>query len=130
MRAFRRQPAFVAAVVPTLGLGMGAVTAMFSVLDALLLDPLSFEEPDRIVQVGDGRWPGVVDAEFAETLKSDTIIFSDVHLHWQASKVLTGAGEPRRLRLLTAEPGFLELLGLRLRLGRDIGPEETVAGRE
>jgi len=130
LRAFRRQPGFLAAVVLTLGLGMGATTAIFSVLDALLLDPLPFEEPDRLVQVGDGRWPAVVEGGFAEALRSETRIFSAVHLHWQTSKVLTGAGEPRQLRLLTVEPGFLAFLGLRPRLGRDIGPEETTEGRD
>ena len=130
IRAFRRQPGFLAAVVLTLGLGMGAATAIFSVLDALLLDPLPFEEPERLVQIGDGGWAGVVDPDFGEALRSETRIFSAVHLHWQTSKVLTGAGEPRQLRLLTVEPGFLTLLGLLPRMGRDIGPDETVKGRD
>lgn len=130
LRTVRRQPGFLAAVVLTLGLGMGAATAIFSVVDALMLHPLPFAAADRLVQVGDGRGSGVVGPEFAEALKSETRIFENVHFHWQTSKVLTGAGEPRQLRLLMAEPGFLAFLGLRPRLGRDIGLEETVEGRD
>ena len=130
LRAFRRQRGFLAAVVLTLGLGMGAATAIFSVLDGLLLDPLPFKDADRLVQVGDGQWRGLVSMEFGEALKKETRIFSAVHLHMRASKVLTGAGEPRLLGLLAVEPGFLSFLGLRPRLGRDIGADETVAGRD
>ena len=130
LRAFRRQPGFLVAVVLTLGMGMGAATAIYSVLDALLLDPLPFEHPDRLVQIGDGRQSAVVDADFARALRGETRVFSAVHLHLTTSKVLTGAGEPRQLRLLRVEPGFLSLLGLRPRLGRDISSEETVEGRD
>jgi hypothetical protein len=126
LRMVRRQPGFVAAVAVTLALGMGATTAIFSVVDAILLHPLPFHEPDRIVEIGSYGRP--VDPDMVNALRNETLLFESVKTHRARSVVLTDAGEPRQLRVEAYEPGFLELLGIAPKLGRTFLPEEAVQG--
>jgi putative ABC transport system permease protein len=126
LRTIRRQPGFLAAVVLTLGLGMGAATAIFTVVDALLLHPLPFVDPDRIVQIKGNR--GVIDAALLDAVKAEDRIFESVRAYYPGPSTMTGVGEPRTLGVQEVEPGFLALLGLYPRIGRDFTDEEAVAG--
>lgn len=128
LRTVRRQPGFVAAVALTLALGLGATTAIFSAVDAILLYPLPFREPDRLVEIGGYGRP--VDPDMVNALRNETLLFESVKTHRPRSVILTEAGEPRQLRVEAFEPGFLELLGIVPGLGRGILAEEAVAGRD
>jgi predicted permease len=128
VRLARHQPAFLLAVVVTLGLGMGAATAMFSVVDALIVHPLPFREPDRLVNVEGSRL--MVEPPLLELLRSETRIFESVQAMSTRSALLTGAGEPRQLRLEAVEPGFLDMLGIVPLLGRGFLESETDPGRD
>ncbi|HUF68119.1 MAG TPA: ADOP family duplicated permease [Longimicrobiales bacterium] len=128
LRLFRRQPAFVVAVVLTLGMGMGAATAMFSVVDALVMNPLPFRDPAGIVQIADVG--SAVTAPLMEQLKAETRIFESVAGSLPRAATLTGAGEPRHLGVWALEPEFLGVLGITPGLGRDFLEEEGVPGRD
>jgi predicted permease len=124
----RRQPGFLAAVVVTLGLGMGAATAMFTVLDALVVNPLPFDDPDRLVMIADEG--GIVATPLLEQLQAETRIFEAVVGHFPKSRRLTEPGEPRNLRLEAVGPGFLSMLGIAPQIGRMFGEDEAVPGRD
>jgi putative ABC transport system permease protein len=132
-RVLRRQPAFVLMVVCTLGLGIGAATAIFTVVDGLLLRPLPFQEPERLVRV-------IVEAgdDFSVYASRDRVrvwrahdeVFEALHAFSQRGVTLTRPGEPRSLRASLIEPGALRMLGVPPILGREFLPEETVPGRD
>ncbi|MGH7505268.1 MAG: ABC transporter permease, partial [Longimicrobiales bacterium] len=133
LRLLGRQPSFVMAVVLTLGIGIGAATAIFSVVDGLLLRPLPFAEPERLVTVngmqGDFTSPSL-DVEAVAIWREQAGVFEDVRAHTGGTVTLTGRGEPRSYRAELLEPGFLDMLGIRPILGRAFLPEEATPGRD
>lgn len=120
-RAMLRTPAFTAIAVLTLALGIGANATIFSVVRAVLLRPLPFPEPHRIVELSETR-PGRGTSSFAHAN------FWDVHdlnrslesvgsISW-SSMNLTGSSEPRRLSVASATVGFFQTLGVQAVAGR------------
>ncbi len=134
-RQLRRVPAFAAVVVATLGLGIGANTAIFSVLNGVLLRPMPLAEPDRLVmlwethrQSGTTRepaaWPDYLD--FRAGL---TGTFTDLAAMMGATVTYTPAGaEPARLRGLAVTASFFGTLGVQPIAGRLFTPEDTEPG--
>lgn len=132
-RLLRRQPGFSAMVVITLAMGIGATTAIFSAIDGLLLRPLPFADPDRLVEVNvasPGGFSRYLDWETAEVWRSQTGVFAAAHTNSMRSLTLTRPGEPTRLLAFLVQPGYLEMLGIRPVLGRSFAEEETVRGRD
>jgi hypothetical protein len=130
-RVLRRQPAFVLMVVCTLGLGIGAATAIFSVVDGLLLRPLPFREPDRLVRVmvGAGEdFTMYVGAEQVRMWRAKDAVFEAIHAFSQRGVTLTRPGEPRGLRAQLVEPGVLRMFGVAPIIGREFLAEESVPG--
>jgi putative ABC transport system permease protein len=136
--AFRRlvhQPGFSLIVVLTLALGIGANTAIFSLVNAVLLKPLPFQHPERLVTI-DHLYPDLnnLEAGFAaptfRDIRERTHLFDAfaVGRGWNAN--LTGAGEPERLfgTLVTAE--YFRVFGVGPLLGRAFLPGEDTAGRD
>ena len=128
LRSLRRQPAFTSITVLTLALAIGANTAIFSVVNGVLLKPLPYHEPDRLVML----W---------ETMKSgDRILvsypnyldwrerqrgFTDIALYNQyRSFNMTGQGDAERVRGALVTGNYFQLLGVRPALGRLIGPSD------
>lgn len=115
-RMMVRRPALTIAAVLMLALGIGATTAIFSVVDAALLRPLPFEDPDRLAviwgvagperDVRGGSYPEIRDWE--ELTQS----FSDISIYDESSLNLTGAGEAKRLEVEFVSPGYFRLLGV------------------
>ena len=131
-RMLRRNPAFAAAVVLTLALGIGANTAMFSVYDAVLLKPLPYKDPERIVTLWEehqGRPGSVAPANFADW-RAQTRSFSEMAAVSFPNFILTGYGEPVRLTGISASPSLFRVLGVRMWLGRDFLNEEERPGKE
>ncbi|HMF93780.1 MAG TPA: ABC transporter permease [Vicinamibacterales bacterium] len=137
-RMLRRQPGFTLVALVALALGIGANTAVFSVVDAVLWRPLPFPDAGRAMQLAEqrpreSRWFGpVAPADFFDWQR-DTRSFASLAA-WSFSSPsgaynLTGAGEPERIQPLKASPSFLAVLGLRPALGRDFRPEEEIVGR-
>ena len=96
LRRLWKAPGFTLAVVLVLALGIGATTAIFSVIDAALLRPLPYPEAERLVAV---YTPGQNPFSFPQYLdwKRDTEVFADLGVYWRTTYTLTGDGEPERV---------------------------------
>ena len=129
-RLWRRRPAFAAVAILTLALGVGANTAMFSIVNAVLLRPLPYPHPDRIVNVW-GRTPAfprglLTYLEYEEIRKSGVV--DAIGLFFPQSVNLTGVDEPQRLVGTFASGSFFDVLGLKPERGRFFTEEESAPG--
>jgi putative ABC transport system permease protein len=133
LRVFRKSPLFTAVVVLTLALGIGANTAIFSMVNAVLLRSLPFREPDRLQKVTfNNPGVGLRDVPFSvpefEDLRTRAGVFDEVSVVWPVSVNLTGAKEPQRLELLAVSPNYFSMLGATPQIGRLFGPEDFSIG--
>jgi putative ABC transport system permease protein len=128
-RMLWKSPGFTLVAVITLAIGIGANTAIFSVIDALMLRPLPFREPDKLFQVwesnvklgqnqGDASYPNFVDWRDRNQVFEQIAIYSDSTFN------LAGAAEPERTEGAIVSPAFFPLLGVKPMLGRVFLPEE------
>jgi len=130
VRALRRNPGFTLAAVLTLGLGIGANTALFSVVNGVLLRPLPYGQPERLVAL-QNRWDGndghssISPAEYFDYLDQLTA-FERIGVSTDAIVSLTGDGEPERLPAGALSAGVLPVLGVSPVLGRVFAAEEDV----
>ena len=136
-RGLRRSPGFTAAVILTLALGIGANTAIFSVVHATLLQPLPYDTPDQLysveVVIPDRRdemssLPGRVQ-DYLEWSKAETA-FSAVAALTPGEWNLTGGGEPQRVGAARVSTNFFAALGVPPAHGRTFLPEEEQPGRD
>jgi predicted permease len=132
-RMLRNKPGFTAVAVITLSLGIGANTAIFSVVDAVLLRPLPFPKPEQIVLVRDdlvGRQAENVGLSVDELkdLQERSGVFEQVSAVWPVDANLTGSDRPERIELLAVSTNYFSLLGANAQLGRVLGPEDQAAG--
>jgi len=135
IRALIKQPTFTAAAVLTLALGIGATTAMFSVVYGVLLRPLPFSEPDRLVRVwthwknSDGR--GAVSAANARDWRAQNHVFEDAALvKNNQSFNFTVNGEPERLLGVRAWASLFPILRAKPLIGRTFTEQENEIGHE
>ena len=127
-RLLRRSPGFAAVTIVTLALGIGANTALFSVVEALLLRPLPYRDADRLVYISEVT-PG---APVARVPSPDFALWRDHGRLFEriegfgggGDHNLTGLGEPERISGVTVTAGFLDLIGVRPALGRNFTREE------
>ncbi len=141
LRGWAKTPGFAVAAVATLALGIGANTAVFSVISGVLLRPLPFADPDRLVQVNEIQprsassvetsgpvWP----TDFKE-FRSHSRLFAGFITYQVSSANLFGMGEPEQLSIVPAERGLFSLLGATPLAGRTIAaddpPNVTVVSR-
>ncbi len=122
-RVLLKTPEFTLLALLTLALGIGANTAVFSVVNAVLLRPLPFEKPQEIVAVWEQRprensfRGGISALDFVDWRRMSQS-FSDIALYDSGQFNLTGTGDPERIPGAQVSPGFLEALGVRPRMGR------------
>ena len=129
LRTLAKNPGFTAVAAVTLALGIGANTAMFSVVNAALLRSLPYENPDRLVYV----WS----AEKARGINQSTVSIPDLHDWrgqnrvfdgmtgwWSGTYNLSGGDEPQQVDGWTVSPNFFEVLGAKPALGRTFAPGE------
>ena len=133
-RMLRRNPGFAGAVVLTLALGIGANTAIFSVYDAVLLKPLPYADPERIVmlwekQPRDGSLGGAAPANFVDWRTQASSFSEMAAINPNPSFILSGHGEPTRLAGAAVSSNFFRLLGTRTGRGRDFLDEEDQPGK-
>jgi putative ABC transport system permease protein len=133
-RQLRRQPGFTAVAVLALALGIGATTAIFSIVYATFLAPLPYRDPDRLVmafsRLGGNRH--LSDAgDFVEWKRRATV-FEDLNAWTFTSVTLSGGDRPEHVEAVLMTPGLLRMLGQERRLahGRDFLDEEGTVGRE
>src|SRR5262249_13789960 len=135
-RVMFRTPSFAVAVVSVLALGIGANTAIFSIVNAVLLRPLPFEEPDRLVRIF-ARTPGPDGGPFQVSPGK----FYDWQRYARSFEgmamyqccglrelALTGTGGARIVRASFVSAGFFEIVRTRPSLGRTFRPEEDTPG--
>jgi predicted permease len=126
LRQHIRRPGFATVSILTLGLGVGATTAIFSVVNGVLLKPLPFSEPERLVGVhhqGYNQGPGTF-----FTYRDHNRTFAAFGA-WEANEVsITGGAEPERVEALAVTAGTLPLLGVKPALGRIFTPADDAPG--
>ncbi len=128
-RALRRAPGVAVAAIITLALGVGANTAIFTVVNAILIEPLPFRDPERLVFV----WSDMTTAGYPRgplsgpelgDLRARTTRFDGFGAIWATTTTLTGDGEPEMLRIGLVTSDFLPLLGVTAQLGQPIATED------
>ena len=142
LRALRRNPAFALVAIGTLAIGIGAGTAVFTIARAVLLRPLPYADPDRLVRVFETNplknWTRNIaaPANYADWKRQNTV-FTDLAAYEQfnstgsgASDVfLTGYGEPRGLKALGVTGNLFQVLGTPPLMGRTFADDETFEGK-
>ena len=132
-RTLSRRPGFALVVVLTLALGIGANTAIFSVVNAVLLNPLPFPSPERLVALGQTepeRRAALSQFSFRNfaDLREQSRAFERLAAYYNGNLTLTGQGEAARLRVTVATSDLFPLLGASPVLGRVFLPEEDNPG--
>jgi len=135
LRTARKNPAFAATAVTVLALGIGGNAAMFSVIRAVLLKPLPYHDPDRLVQVSidnprqrtvGGAFTVSRYTELRRTARSFTAF--GVFARFTEDMALSGKGDPEMLKGARVSANFLDVLGVRPALGRAFLAEEDTPG--
>src|SRR5262245_29784366 len=130
-RMLMKNPGFSLIAALTLTLGIGANTAIFSVINGVMLKPLPYSEPGRLVAVWevrhDGRRGAVSYPNFADW-RAQNGVFDRIAVYRGDTMALTGGGEPANLRAIVTTPDLFPLLDARPQLGRGFLPEEEKAG--
>jgi putative ABC transport system permease protein len=133
LRMLAKNPGFTAVAVLTLALGIGANTAIFSVVNAVLLKPLPYADPDRLVVIRVTE-PSGPDSLFPDTgpdfqdWQAQNHGFEGMSAYFGAGATLTGSGEPLQLHGLSVSPNTFQLLGVQPQLGRSFLPDEGPTG--
>ena len=131
LRLFLKQPGFSLLIVLVLGLGIGANTAIFGLVKEVLLRPLPFPEPDRLVRVSGTNRNGTGPLSYPDflDLRARNRVFSNVALIDRGDPILTGGGEPVKLVGTRVSPAYLSVLGVAPAHGRFFIPEEEEYGQ-
>jgi predicted permease len=136
LRTLRKSPGFAAAAIGILALGIGANTALFSVVDAALLRPLPFPEPGRMMRLEEvPPPPAVVFGKAASPAnyfdwRGQSHSFAALAAYRGGSLTLTGGQEPEALTAATVMGDFFSVLAIRPVLGRFFAPEEEEPGHD
>ncbi len=127
IRTFLKTPAFSLTAVAALALGIGANTAIFSVINAVLLRPLPFLDPDRLVMFlltsPNGSGPGASPTKF-NVWREKTDVFDDVAAYGTSVANLTGVDNPEQIQLAQVSASMFRLFGLAIAHGRSFTKEE------
>ena len=129
IRSLGRTPAFTVAAVLALALGIGATTAMLSVVNGVLLRPLPYRDSDRLVVILRDGYNPVAPANVADW-KAQTRSFTDIATAEAWGPSLLGSDGPERLSGLHVSPGLFPLLGVQPIIGRAFASDEEVAGND
>ncbi len=133
LRQLRRAPTFTVAAIACLALGIGANTAIFTVINAVLVRPLPYPDPDRLVMVWEANRDREGDRNVASPgnyldWRSQNRVFERLAAVYQTRMNLTGRGEPVEVPAELATADLFPLLGLRPLLGRTFSADEDVPG--
>src|SRR6202522_2284018 len=138
VRTMRRAPGFTLTAVLALALGIGANTAIFSVVNAVLLRPLPYDQPDKLVQLWhvppQAAFPGIAEfpvspANFLDW-RSQAQSFEGMAAYGRGGYTLTGNGEPETFRMIAVTDGLFSILHARPLLGRGFVSGEDEPGHE
>jgi len=134
IRTLTKNPGFSVVAVLTLALGIGANTTMFTVVNSVLLKPLPYPEPDRLLmlwekQLSDGALGTVAPANFVDWREQSHSFDKLAAIDPYPDFILSGAGEPQRLAGAAVSSDFFPLLGVRMAMGRGFLAEEDHPGQ-
>lgn len=133
VRGLIKAPAFATVIVLTLGLGIGANCAIFSLVHSLLVAPLPYRDADRLVFV----WSDMTDTGYPRAplsgpeladLRTRTTTMAGFGAIWANTTALTGEGDPEQLRIGLVTDDFFRVLGADAGLGRTFRPEDAAPG--
>lgn len=132
LRQLRRNPGFTAVAVVTLALGIGANTAIFSIINATLLRPLPFRNPSRLVQLWEteaspGQYP-LAGPDYLDWQEQNHTLQASSLYTWPQSFGASGAGEPEEAAVVATQANFFSVLGVQPLLGRSFLRGENRAG--
>src|SRR5215472_5377966 len=132
-RTLITKPTFTIVAVVTLALGVGANTAIFSIVNAVLLRPLNFSEPDRLVRIYfNNPGVGLRGVRFSvpefEDLRAQTDVFDSVSVIVSGPTNLTGAKQPEHLAMVEVSPNYFSMLGAAPELGRLFDHQDFALG--
>ncbi|HEX6717949.1 MAG TPA: ABC transporter permease [Pyrinomonadaceae bacterium] len=135
IRSLLRQPGFTAVVVLTLALGIGANTAIFSVVYSVLLKPMPFTRPDRMVLIwGENRAEGNSRNQVSHTdivdYRAQRTAFESITTFNSWTPLLSGTGEPARVNAALVGDDFFSVMGTQPFMGRAFLPEEQQDGKD
>ncbi|HEV8409207.1 MAG TPA: ABC transporter permease [Gemmatimonadaceae bacterium] len=128
-RSLVRTPGFTIAAIVALALGIGANSAILSVVSGVLLKPLSYEQPDRLVTVLDKGYNGLAPGTFLD-LRRQLHSFTQLGAAEYWTPAITGVAEPEKLYALRLSSDVLPMLGVSPALGRVWTTDEDATGRE
>ncbi len=132
VRQLLKKPAFTAIVIGTLGIGIGANTAVFSVLKGVFLDPLPFDEPQELTYIWhgstDGSCCGPLSGPDFLDLRSGTETFDDIAVMASRNMNLNSDGEPVMVQGARITPSLFSLLGVSPATGRPFTEDDQIAG--
>jgi putative ABC transport system permease protein len=128
IRSLSKAPAFTAAVVMALALGIGASVAIFSVVNAVLLRPLPYPDPDRIVILGTSSPAGPVVSSASPVefnfWREQATTLQDISAYRFGRISMTGGDRPEQIRSALVTAAYFHLFGQKVALGRTFTPEE------
>src|SRR5882672_12583433 len=133
LRRVAATPGFTAIAILTLALGLGANVAIFTVVNAVLIRPLPFPNPDSLVRIAadaratNGRNIGISQPEL-DDLRDRAGVFDGVTAVWPVSASLVGGDRPERVEVLVTSPSYFQLLGANAAFGRVYGPADATPG--
>jgi predicted permease len=132
-RLLRRQPGFAAAAILTIALGIGATTAIFSVVNGVLIKPLPYPDSEalvRIVHTIDGTVQTYFSDAIFVTYADNNQAFESIGVWtpFDLAATITGNGEPEEVRALTVSRGILTTLGVQPEMGRWFSPADDAPG--
>ena len=137
LRRLRQAPGFTLTAVLTLAFGIGATTAIFSIVEGVLLRPLPFPAPGRLVMIGDlpegvpaGSGPPNVTAPAARIYARDTRLFTGLGAFQQNGYELSGNGDPAQISGVRLMPGVFQALGVSPSMGRVFTEQEDQASQQ
>ena len=131
-RMLRKSPGFAFVAIATIALGVGATTAVYSVIDATLLHPLPYPNPTELVHIED-RVPGVTAKVVGISIPElrdlqNSGIFQYASIYGFGSVNLTGSAQPARIAFKPVTPNYFAVLGVDAQLGRTFDPHDSTPG--
>jgi putative ABC transport system permease protein len=133
LRGMRRNPTFTLAVVLTLALGLGANTAIFAVVDGVLIKPLPYPNPQELVSLKHAA-PGIKVDDFLMsptqyfTYREEGRVFRDLGVWLAGGTTITGIGDPEQARMVAVTHGVLQALGIQPAVGRIFTEADITSG--
>src|SRR5215469_786105 len=131
VRQMRQNPGFTSVAILTLALGIGVTTAIFSVVYGVLLQPLAYRDPNRIMAIFEvsskGRATRLADPNF-DDFRDQNHSFQTIAKYSAYTAAVSGALQPTRTTVASVSPGFLKVFGTEPILGRDFSDADAKKG--